>query len=116
MPAPGGPARVERKRTKCLCSGVLVKNIPTKPDAEPVSACVMPTRIKTDTPTKKGSISFLKKRNKKLLLFAPSRRLKWANQVLPLIGKSFLVLFFKKELLPSAFLPFSVSRSQRGLV
>jgi hypothetical protein len=58
----------------------------------------------------------LKKRNKKLLLFAPSRRFKWANQVLPLIGKSFLVLFFKKELLPSACLPFSVSRSQRGLV
>jgi hypothetical protein len=46
----------------------------------------------------------LKKRNKKLLLFAPSRRFKWANQVLPLIGKSFLVLFFKKELLPSACL------------
>jgi hypothetical protein len=28
----------------------------------------MPTRIKTDAPPKKGSISFLKKRNKKLLL------------------------------------------------
>ncbi len=41
----------------------------------------------------------MKKRNKKLLLFAPSRRLKWANQVLPFIGKSFLVLFFKTELL-----------------
>jgi hypothetical protein len=54
----------------------------------------------------------LKKRTKKLLLFAPSRRFKWANQVLPLIGKSFLVLFFKKELLPSACLPFSLSRSQ----
>jgi hypothetical protein len=57
----------------------------------------------------------LKKINKKLLLFAPSRRFKWASQVLPFIGKSFLVLFFKKELLPSACLPFSVSRSQRGL-
>jgi hypothetical protein len=65
---------------------------------------------------KKGSISFLKKRNKKLLLFAAGRRFKWANRVLPFIGKSFLVLFFKKELLPSACLPFSVSRSQRGLV
>jgi hypothetical protein len=42
----------------------------------------------------------LKKRNKKLLLFAPSRRFKWANQVLPLIAKSFLLLFFKKEELP----------------
>jgi hypothetical protein len=49
---------------------------------------------------KKGSTSFLKKRSKKLFFFAPSRRFKWANQVLPLIGKSFLVLFFKKELLP----------------
>jgi hypothetical protein len=56
----------------------------------------------------------LKKRNKKLLLFAPSRWFNWASQVLPLIGKGFLVLFFKKELLPSACLPFSVSRSQRG--
>jgi hypothetical protein len=64
------------------------------------------TRIKTDTPTKKGSISFLKKRNKKLLLFATSRRFQWANQVPPLIGKCFLVLFFKKDLLPSACLPF----------
>jgi hypothetical protein len=61
---------------------------------------LIPTRIKTDMPTKKGSISFLKKRNKKLLLFAASRRFTWANQVLPLIDKSFLVLFFKKELLP----------------
>jgi hypothetical protein len=40
----------------------------------------------------KGSISFLKKRNKKLFLFAPSRRFKWANQVLPRTDKSFLVL------------------------
>jgi hypothetical protein len=55
----------------------------------------------------------LKKRTKKLLLFAPSRRFKRANQVLPFLGKSFLVLFFKKELLPSACLPFSVSRSHR---
>jgi hypothetical protein len=77
---------------------------------------MIPTWIKTGAPTNKGSISFLKKRNKKLLLFASSRWFKWANQVLPLIGKSFLVLFFKKELLPSACLPFSLSRSQRGLV
>jgi hypothetical protein len=53
--------------------------------------------------TKKRSISFLKKRNKKLLLFAPSRRFKWANQVLPLIGKSFLVLFSKKN----CYLPYA---------
>jgi hypothetical protein len=43
--------------------------------------------------------SFLKKRSKKLLLIAASRRFKWANQALPAIDKSFLVLSFKKELL-----------------
>jgi hypothetical protein len=32
-----------------------------------ISANVIPTRTKTDAPTNKGSISFLKKRNKKLL-------------------------------------------------
>jgi hypothetical protein len=31
---------------------------------------------------------------------AASVRFKWANRVLPVTGKSFLVLFFKKELLP----------------
>jgi hypothetical protein len=36
--------------------------------------------------------------------------------VLTLTDKSFLVLFFKKELLSCSCLPFSVSRSQRGLV
>jgi hypothetical protein len=45
---------------------------------------------------KEGSISFLKKRNKKLLLF----KLAAATASTP-VSKSFLVLFFKKELLPS---------------
>jgi hypothetical protein len=31
-------------------------------------------------------------------------------------SKSFLVLFFKKELLPSACLPFSVGGSERWLI
>jgi hypothetical protein len=43
----------------------------------------------------------LKKRSKKLLLIASSGRSKWANQLPPVTDKSFLVLFFKKELLPS---------------
>jgi hypothetical protein len=46
--------------------------------------------------TKQGSISFLKKRNKKLLLC-------WLTRLIRLArieeSKSFLVLFFKKELL-----------------
>jgi len=48
---------------------------------------------------KEGSTSFLKKRSKKLLLIASHKRFDGANSVLPLIVKSFLVLFFKKELL-----------------
>ncbi len=47
---------------------------------------------------KEGS-SFLKKRSKKLLLHAASLRSKLAKAVLPARDKSFLVLFFKKELL-----------------
>jgi hypothetical protein len=42
-----------------------------------------------------GSISFLKKRNKKLLLVDADERSPWTE-----MSKSFLVLFFKKELLP----------------
>jgi len=46
---------------------------------------------------KQGSISFLKKRNKKLLLA-------WLTRTIITMrtetSKSFLVLFFKKELLP----------------
>jgi hypothetical protein len=56
-------------------------------------------------PALKKSASFLKKRSKKLLLIASCRRCKRANQVPPVTDKSFLVLFFKKELL--AFGPFS---------
>jgi len=50
---------------------------------------------------KKGRTSFLKKRSKKLLLITSSLPFKWANRVQPLTDKSFLVLFFKKELLAS---------------
>jgi hypothetical protein len=48
---------------------------------------------------KQGSISFLKKRNKKLLLVARGRRATPVSAVPPETDKSFLVLFFKKELL-----------------
>jgi len=43
--------------------------------------------------------SLLKKRSKKLLQIASSERFQWANRVPLLMSKSFLVLFFKKELL-----------------
>jgi hypothetical protein len=51
--------------------------------------------------SKKESTSFLKKRSKKLLLIAAGFRFKRANSVLHATDKSFLLLFFKKELLPS---------------
>jgi hypothetical protein len=54
---------------------------------------------------KQGSISFLKKRNKKLLNVACSIGARYVASVLPVTDKSFLVLFFKKELL-SCNLPF----------
>jgi hypothetical protein len=44
---------------------------------------------------------FFEKKNQKLLLMAAGVQFKMANWVLPLTVKSFLVLFFKKELLPS---------------
>jgi hypothetical protein len=47
---------------------------------------------------KQGSISFLKKRNKKLLLAWLTRLIRPARTG---SSKSFLVLFFKKELLSS---------------
>jgi hypothetical protein len=47
----------------------------------------------------KGSTSFLKKRSKKLLLLGT--RVNWAQFTRILIGKSLLVLFYKKERLPS---------------
>jgi hypothetical protein len=78
---------------------------PRVPDRsyEIASAWRRPARIKTDTPTKKRNYFFLEKRNKKLLLFFSRRRFKCANQVAPFIGKSLLVLFFKKEPLPEIF-------------
>jgi hypothetical protein len=48
---------------------------------------------------KQGSISFLKKRNKKLLSVACRIRAQWGASMMPETDKSFLVLFFKKELL-----------------
>jgi hypothetical protein len=41
----------------------------------------------------------LKKRSKKLLSISPSERAQWGPRALPETDKSFLVLFFKKELL-----------------
>jgi len=59
----------------------------------------------------------LKKSNKKLLLFLPSHRFKWANQVVLVTGKSFLFLFFKKRnCFLCACLPVSVSCFERWLV
>jgi hypothetical protein len=52
--------------------------------------------VGTDIPAKQGSISFLKKRNKKLLLCWLTRQERSARTE---TSKSFLVLFFKKELL-----------------
>jgi hypothetical protein len=43
--------------------------------------------------------SFLKKRTKKLLQIARCDGVKWGGSVPPETDKSFLVLFFKKELL-----------------
>jgi hypothetical protein len=48
-----------------------------------------------------GRSSFLKKRSKKLLLMARRRVALARNPVRPPADKSFLVLFFKKEHLPS---------------
>jgi len=59
-------------------------------------AALIPARAGTDTPAKQGSISFLKKRNKKLLLCWLTLRIRLARIE---ASKSFLVLFFKKELL-----------------
>jgi hypothetical protein len=65
----------------------------------------------------------LKKRTKKLLSIARSFRNPWVDSVLHETDKSFLVLFFKKELLPSFFLsepwpttaiPARVRMNQRG--
>jgi hypothetical protein len=50
---------------------------------------------------KEGRPSFLKKRNKKLLLIAVGLVFKWANRVMSVMDESFLLLFFKKEGLPS---------------
>jgi hypothetical protein len=46
---------------------------------------------------KKESVSFLKKRNKKLLSIRPFQTPVTGGHASPLTDKSFLVLFFKKE-------------------
>jgi hypothetical protein len=51
--------------------------------------------------------SFLKKRTKKLLSIAGSTRAARVNHLPDAMGKSFLLLFFKKEGLP--FLPYSAA-------
>jgi hypothetical protein len=53
-----------------------------------------------DTQAKQGSSSFLKKRTKKLLLVASSSLGHCVASLFRHRRKSFLVLFFKKELLP----------------
>jgi hypothetical protein len=50
---------------------------------------------------KEGSSSFLKKRTKKLLSLARSIKLAHVQRPLAALSKSFLLLFFKKEDLPS---------------
>jgi len=50
---------------------------------------------------KQGSISFLKKRNKKLLNVAFGNDARCLASMCAARNKSFLVLFFKKELLSS---------------
>jgi hypothetical protein len=54
--------------------------------------------------SKEGSSSFLKKRTKKLLPVSGSMALKRVYPWVRATDKSFLVLFFKKELLLSYFL------------
>jgi hypothetical protein len=49
----------------------------------------------------KEGCSFLKRRTKKLLSIAPRPEASQGPQVLPETDKSFLLLFFKKEDLPS---------------
>jgi hypothetical protein len=58
-------------------------------------------RLRGELSRLEGSISFLKKRNKKLL--PVSRRTEFNDEARNqrVTSKSFLVLFFKKELLPS---------------
>jgi hypothetical protein len=53
----------------------------------------------------KARSSFLKKRTKKLLSVSDSSELSSSNSVPVAMDKSFLVLFFKKEALPSLCLP-----------
>jgi hypothetical protein len=59
---------------------------------------------------KQGSISFLKKRNKKLLFFGFGAD----TAALTPTCKSFLVLFFKKELLSFGCLPPAVNGCRRA--
>jgi hypothetical protein len=61
---------------------------------------------------KQGSISFLKKRNKKL--FIPHSTLVIVGHIRRASAKrkSFLVLFFKKELLPSHLPSFGIESPQ----
>jgi len=71
---------------------------------------------KSPAPSRKGqqeSSSFLKKRTKKLLLCWLTQR---ATLVRTVERKSFLVLFFKKELLPSSLLSFYCFTLQFDLV
>jgi hypothetical protein len=68
----------------------------------------MPARVELDILAKQGSSSFLKKRTKKLLIIACSYVPRHVASVRPATDKSFLVLFFKKELLLRARLGLEV--------
>jgi len=57
-------------------------------------------RMETGRAGGKGSSSFLKKRTKKLLLMRAGVCFRRLGQTPAASSKSFLVLFFKKELLP----------------
>jgi hypothetical protein len=62
----------------------------------------------------KEESSFLKKRSKKLLSIASSDAFNQETWMLPVTGKSFLVLFFKKELLSCAMAPYCPAAKRRS--
>jgi hypothetical protein len=83
--------------TRAVCD----REVQSEPRVKP---CIQLSGSSLD---KEGSSSFLKKRTKKLLSIAPSTGATRLARRRRVTSKSFLVLFFKKELLPSclAFVP-----------
>jgi hypothetical protein len=64
------------------------------------ASSAIPVGFETGISGRKGSSSFLKKRTKKLSLVSGGSGAKSVARLARVINKSFLVLFFKKELLP----------------